>query len=149
MFGSGVVAQHVYNVLRTRPAIQEAIGSPPRLKAIGALPEGTTLPAALHYAEAGTYGGVISSTNPPDEEQLRYVVRFICEGESDAPIRAAAKDALQALAVEFDQADVTQDGDTFHLTLLATNEWVITTVVTGGVIYRQLGFYLEAHVFSA
>jgi hypothetical protein len=146
MYGSGVVAQHVYYTLRARAPIQAALGNPPRLKAIGVLPEGTALPAALHYAEQGTYGGTINSSEPPNQETLRYVVRFICQGESDGPIRAAAKDALLALSVEAHDADIVQDGETFHVSLLASNEWTITTTVENGVIYRQLGFYLDAFV---
>ena len=140
------MAQHVYNTLRTRPTVQAAIGNPVRLKNIGVLPPNTALPAALHYAETGTYGGPISAIDPPDTENLSYIVRFICQGESDAPIRAAAKDALHALSVDAYQATVVQDGESFYLTLDPTNEWLITTTVEDGVIYRQLGFYLAATV---
>lgn len=143
------MSQHIYNTLRTRTPIQAAIGNPPRLKAISVLPEGTALPAAIHYAESGTYGGTINSVEPPNQETLRYVVRFICQGESDSPIRAAAKDALYALSVESHDADIVQDGDSFHVTVNPSNEWTITTTVENGVIYRQLGFYLDAYVFAA
>jgi hypothetical protein len=147
MFGSGVVAQHVYNQLRIRPAVSAAVGT--RIRNLAVVPQGTALPAALHYMENGDYTGPFSAGMEPTEETIRYVVRFICEGESDSPIRAAAKDALTALAIDNASATITQDGETFDLTLLPAGEWPITTVTDGGVLYRQLGFILQAHVFRA
>lgn len=154
MFGSGVVASWVYNTLRVRPAITAALGTPPRIKPYSVLPEPNTpqsvaLPACLHYAESTEYHGPIYSGTEPNEEIVNYVVRFICQGEYDTPIRPAAKDALSALSIQFADGTVTQDGESFALTLLPTGEWPITTVVENGVMYRQLGFYLRAEVRRA
>lgn len=83
----------------------------------------------------------------PTEETVNYVVRFICQDVVDNSIRPAAKDALAALSLQFAEGVVTQDGEQFSVTLLPTGEWPITTVVANGVMYRQLGFYLQAQVF--
>lgn len=151
MFGSGIVAKHVYYTLRERPAITAALGNPPRLKNIGVAPPlkpgEVGFPMALHYAESGTYSGPFTAEQEPIEETVSYLVRFICQGESDAPIRAAAKDALTALSVEFATGEVVQDSETFSVTLLPSGEWPITTTVENGIIYRMLGFYLTATVF--
>lgn len=152
MFGSGVVAAWVYNTLRTRPAITAAIGTPPRIKPYSVLPEPGTpqtvsLPACLHYAESTSYSGPFSAGMEPTEETVNYVVRFICQDVVDNSIRPAAKDALAALSLQFAEGVVTQDGEQFSVTLLPTGEWPITTVVANGVMYRQLGFYLQAQVF--
>jgi hypothetical protein len=150
IFGSGIVEQHVYNTLRVRAPIQAALGDPPRIKPISAVPPGMKLPVCLHYVEVGEYGGSLNSLEGPDAEELRYIVRFICQGESTDPVRAAAKDAFTALTDEFSIATVVQDGQSFQLSLDATNEYPITTLVEerDGVtfFYRQLGFYLAATV---
>lgn len=117
------------------------------IKNLSAAPQDVTFPLCLHYMEAGDYSGVITSGTDPTEETIRYVVRLICQGESDSPIRPAAKDALTTLA-NIDPGDtVTQGGDTFSLTFIPVGEWPLTTVIEGGVMYRQLGFFLAAHVF--
>jgi hypothetical protein len=145
MLGVGAVAQHVYNVLRQRTPVTAAVGN--RIKNLSVLPEGTTLPACIHYAESATYGGPFTATMEPSEEIVSYLVRFICQGESDAPIRAATKDALTALAIDEAEGTVTQDDGSFAITLLPTGEWALTTTIENGVLYRQLGFYLQAQVF--
>ena len=147
MFGAGVVAQHVWDTLRTRQPIRDALGSRPRIHNLMLAPQGSTYPLALHYAENGAYTGPVQSGIRPTEETVQYVLRLICQGESDAPIRAAAEDAMDALTLEFSEATVTHNGADYSLSILPTNEWPITTVAEGGVLYRQLGFYLSVQIF--
>lgn len=148
MFGAGITAQAVYNALRVRPIITAAVGT--NIFNLSVAPQGTPFPCLLHYAESGTYTGPFSGMEP-SEETVSYIVRLICVGTSDQPIRAAAKDALSVLVGELalDTVTVTQDSETFNLSMLIANEWPLTTIVDEDVIYRQLGFYVTAYVNRA
>jgi hypothetical protein len=141
MFGSEVVAEYVYQVASTTPEVTAAVGS--RIANLAVVPSGLALPALIHYAEQGDYGGVITAGDDIDSEVVRYVTRFICEGTSTDPVRLAAQRLLRELAVVRPTAQLTYDGQSYFLTFLATGEWPLTTVVeeaaNAAVLYRQLG----------
>ena len=130
VFGSEIVAEEVYAVLDPLTAFP--------IRNISVAPEGTGLPAVLHYMEAGTYDGPIGQT--AISEAMRYVVRFVCEGASTDPIRAGAEAAFAAL----DGHEATRSG--CYLAFQASGEWPLTTVLEGGVLYRQLGFFLTVNL---
>jgi hypothetical protein len=141
MFGSEVVAEYVYQVASTTPAVTEAVGT--RIVNLSVLPSGMALPALLHYAEQGDYGGVVAAGEDIDSEVVRYVTRFVCEGQSTEPVRLAAQRLLAELAYHRPSAQLTYDGETYFLSFLATGEWPLTTVLEevagAATLYRQLG----------
>ena len=130
IFGSEVVAEEVYVVLDALTAIP--------IINLSVVPEATALPAALHYMESGTYEGAIGQT--ANSERIRYVVRFTCKGESSDPIRTAAEAAFTAL----DGYQAERSG--VWMGFQVSGEWPLTTVLEGGVLYRQLGFFLDVHL---
>lgn len=136
-FGSELVAEAVYTVLSGLPAVQSAVVD--RIVNLSVVPQGVALPALLHYMEAGTYDGAIGQA--ATVERLRYVVRVSCEGQSTDPIKAAAEAAF----AELDGAQVDLP-DSVLLTFQVSGEWPLTTVLDGGVLYRQLGFYLDVEL---
>lgn len=158
MFGSEIAAEFVYAVLvanqagvtiaqpdsgvlaAARTAVAAAVGG--RVENLSTA--SGTLPAAIHYAEDGPYGGPVDSDVPVNEEQLRYVVRFVCEGKSTDPIRLAATRALQAL--QGAEGVVTYDGVPYAVTVMAGGEFVIPLPPEGGVFYRQLGNYYQVDI---
>jgi hypothetical protein len=135
-FGSEVVAEEVYAVLAATGAVTAVVGS--RILNLSVVPQDTDLPAALHYAEAGNYHGPVGQ--PSASEVVRYVIRFTCEGSSTDPIRAAAEAAF----VAFDGHEATRAGT--YLGFSVTGEWPLTTVLEGGVLYRQLGFFVDVYL---
>lgn len=151
MFGSEVVAEYVHQVATTTPAVMAAIGG--RIANLAVAPGDLALPALLHYAEQGDYGGVINAGQDIDSEVIRYVTRFICEGASTEPIRLAAQRLLVELAVNRPTGQVTYDGESYFLTFLATGEWPLTTVLEeaagAAVLYRQLGTIWRVEVMRA
>lgn len=133
LFGSELVAEAVYGVLAGLPAVTAATGDRiVNLSVAGDL----ALPAALHYMDNGDYGGPIGQA--ATSERVRYVVRLVCEGASTDPIRAAAEAAFAA----FDGFEATPAPGAW-LGSQVVGEWPLTTVLEGGVLYRQLGFYLS------
>ena len=153
MFGSEAMARHVFSTLRNRTAVSAVVGS--RIYNDSIPPQGATYPLCIHYDESATYGqDVLATGQLPSEETLRYVVRFICEGVSDAPVRPALKDAMEALVVDNAHASVSlEDGSDYTLDIGAQAEWpraLGTEVVQAGstvVRFRQRGFYLSVAVF--
>lgn len=136
-FGSELVAETVYGALAELPAVTAAVGD--RIVNLSVVPEQVAVPAALHYMEAGTYDGPIGQAVA--SERMRYVVRFSCEGQSTDPIKAAAEAAFAAL-----DGYEAYPADGISLVFQASGEWPLTTVLDGGVLYRQLGFYLDVHL---
>ena len=130
IFGSETVAEEVYAVLD--PIVSYAIYN------LSVVPEPAALPAVLHYPEAGNYEGAIG--NQTAKERIRYVVRFTCVGPSTDPIRADAEAAWTALNGH------TANRDGLWMGFQLTGEWPLTTVLEGGTLYRQLGFYLDVDV---
>lgn len=141
MFGSEVVAEYVYQVASTTPAVTAAVGS--RIVNLAAVPSGLALPALIHYAEQGDYTGVVTTGEDIAAEQVRYVTRFICGGESSEPIRLAAQRLLRELNVVRPHAEIAYDGEDYFLTFAAIAEWPLTTVIEEmagtAMHYRQLG----------
>ncbi len=140
MFGSEIAAEFVYDILAGAPEVVSATGG--RIENL-AVASGA-LPACIHYAETGPYGGPVDTTGVIDAEQLSYVVRFVCEGVSTEPIRLAATRALAALNGA--EGTVSYDGDDYGLTVLATGEFVLPIPPEDGRFYRGLGFYLQIDV---
>jgi hypothetical protein len=134
IFGSETVAEEVYAVLAALPAVTNVIPAA-RIIPLSVVPENVALPAALHYMENGTYDGAIGQ--PESSERMRYVVRFTCVGESTTPIKSVAEAAFLALR----NHEATRDGA--YVGFQVSGEWPLTTVLEGGVLYRQLGFYLN------
>ena len=132
-FGSETVAEEVYAVLSGLAAVTDTVDD--RIVNLSVVPDKVALPAALHYPESGTYVGPIGQA--ASFEKLRYVVRFTCEGESTDTIKAAAEAAFAAL----DGHEAQRDGA--YLGFEVSGEWPLTTVLEGGVLYRQLGFFLS------
>jgi hypothetical protein len=129
-FGSELVAGIIVAELATVEDVTDAVGS--RMHGTTFVPQGGALPALLTYAENSTYpdSGLFSNL---DMEQLRVVVRLICQGTSTQPILDAAlaqREALHGFVIE-------QDG--YHITFLAIGAVPLTTLQDGGVVYRQLG----------
>lgn len=131
VFGSQVVAEEVYTVLSALTEIPDAW----KIINLMVVPEGTPLPAVLHYMENGDYTGPIGQAVA--SERLRYVVRFTCQGQSVGPILTAAAAAFLTL----DGHEAQRDGA--FLGFDVSGEWPLTTVLEGGTLYRQLGFYLQ------
>lgn len=132
-FGSETVAAEVYAVLSGLAAVT-SVTPAGQIINLSVVPESIALPAVLHYMESGLYDGPIGQ--PQTFEKMRYVVRFTCLGESTDPIKAAAEAAFIAL----DGHTAIRDGA--DLNFYATGEWPLTTVLEGGTLYRQLGFFL-------
>ncbi len=133
IFGSETVAEEVFAVLSGLAAVT-AVAPVGQILNLTVVPESIALPAVLHYMETGTYDGPIGQAQT--FEKMRYVVRFTCIGESTNPIRTAAEAAFIAL----DGHTAIRDGA--DLNFYASGEWPLTTVLEGGTLYRQLGFYL-------
>lgn len=143
MFGTEIVGQFVDGRLRANGAVTAVVGN--SIANLGALPGDKPLPGVLHYAEDAPYGGEIDAGDDLAWQQIRYLVRFICEGESSEPIRAAAK----AMLLDFRTSPIgttAYDGETYGLTFVAVGEWPLTTVLEDGVFYRQLGTYFQVDV---
>jgi len=136
-FGSETISEEIYAVLAALPAVTTVVPAA-RILNLSVVPASVSLPAVLHYMETGTYDGPIGYTQT--HERMRYVVRLTCVGESTNPIRAAAEAAFVAL----DGLEATRDGA--NLGFQVSGEWPLTTVLDGGVLYRQLGFYLDVHL---
>ena len=129
-FGSELVAGIILAELATINDVTDAVGT--RMHGTTFVPQGGTLPALLTYAENSVYPEP-SLFNSLDFEQLRVVVRLICQGTSTTPILDAAlaqREALHGFVIE-------QDG--YHVTFVASGAVPLTTLQDGGVVYRQLG----------
>lgn len=131
-FGSELVAESVYAVLSDLEAVTDAVTT---ILNLSVVPRDVALPVCLHYLEVGTYDGPIGQA--ASSETLRYVVRFVCAGESTDPIKAAAEAAFDA----FDGHETDTGGA--WLGFAVTGEWPLTTVLEGDTVYRQLGMYLS------
>lgn len=140
-----MVAQYVNGVLAGLAPVTAAVGG--SIANLMVVPEGMALPAAIHYAETGDYTGPVHGDI--DAEQIRYLVRFICQGQSSDPIRAAALAMVRALNDTQASGSVADtDGRSWFVSLTAVGEWPITTTVDNGVFYRQLGTYFQVDVTS-
>lgn len=142
MYGSEAAARFAYDQTKNLPAVQAAVGS--RIKNLTAVPQGLALPAALHYMETGMYSGGVGGD--PDSEEVRYVYRFICSGESNQPIKAAALAMFNALKAA--SGSVVIDGESWFVTFLSFGEWPLTSLIEGGTMYRQLGNYFTVEVMK-
>lgn len=136
MFGSIYVGRFVSNLLLQEPVITNVVGD--RIANIMVMPQGYTLPAILHYMESGSYDGV--TYGEITEQDIQYVVRIACEGESTVPILAAAEKIVETLNNSIGSVDG------YYINGHAVGEWPITTLIENGIIYRQLGTYFNFHV---
>lgn len=128
-FGSELVAGIVVAELSGIEDVTDAVGA--RMFGTTMVPQGQALPALLTYAENSAYSGPIGAEKAI--EQLRIVVRLLCQGTSTAPILAAALAQEEAL----NGLDVEQDGA--YVTFRAVGAVPLTTLQDGGIVYRQLG----------
>ena len=127
--GSELVAGIIIDALSDVTAVTDAVSS--RMFSTTFVPQGQQLPALLTYAENSVYSGPIGAEI--NAEQLRVVVRLICQGTSTAPIIDAWDaqiDALNGLVVQ-------QDGA--YVTFTASGAVPLTTLQDGGTTFRQLG----------
>lgn len=146
MFGSEVAGAFFRREMLTLPPVVAAAGD--RVFNLSAAPLGEQFPLGLQYMEVGNYSGVVSGEI--DFEAMRYVVRFICTGESTNPIKKAAMAQLahfRALTGEiFYDADGDDEDEHYGLEVMASGEWPLTTLQDGKTIYRCLGTFYTVNV---
>lgn len=140
LFGSEVAAQVVFEELSALPAVTAAVAG--RVFGLSIVPSRHNLPAGLFYPVASGYDGPISG--PATSETLSVVVRFVCEGTSTAPIRAAAEAQYTALAGQ--SFERTIDGDVYALDFTEEAEALPTTEYESGIYRRSLGTRYRVNV---
>jgi hypothetical protein len=143
IFGSDIIARFVAGILLEDPVVTATIGK--RLANLQQFPASYTFPAAIHYLESGVYGGTTSGF--VTSEDVRYVVRFACIGESNAPIKAAALRAAKLLNNAY--GTVSYEGEVFQVAMRLFGEYPLTLLAEGDKMFRQLGNYFSAEVLGA
>ena len=93
----------VYETIRQIPVVQDTVGKRIRNKSWLA-DQNAPLPACLHYSEpgGGGYADQPIGVRTPYALMMRYVVRFLCDGESTDPVDPAADAVFAALAGRID-----------------------------------------------
>jgi hypothetical protein len=142
MYGSEAAAQFAWERTKDVTEVAAAVGT--RIRNLAAVPQGLVFPAAIHYMESGVYSGPVFGH--PNAEELRYVYRFICKGESTDPIRPAALAMFDALSGA--SGSVVVAGVPWHVSFMAFGEWPLTTVIEGNTMYRQIGNYFTVEVMA-
>lgn len=135
IFASELVAEEIVAVLAGVPEVSAAVTD---LFNLMIVPQSAVLPVALTYMENGIYSG--PQGYEETFERMRYVLRFVCEGGSTDPIKPAAEAAFLALRGR------RADRDGANLAFQVAAEWPLGTRFEGGVLYRELGFFLDVHV---
>lgn len=134
-FGSEIADVVLYTELTGLAAVTSAVGT--NVLGRSAVLQGDTLPAVLFYTESSSYDAPAFGGDNIGLEQLRYVVRFICRGDTTNPIRAAAlaqRNHLNGVAF-----DTVSDGHNYQVVFDAQGAYPMTALVDQGVTYRQLG----------
>lgn len=146
MFGSEVAGAFFRRELLSLAPVTDAVGD--RVFNLSMAPLGEAFPLGLQYMEAGNYSGVVSGEI--DFEAMRYVVRFICLGESTNPIKKPAMAQLAHLRSLVGEIDYDADGDEipehYGVEVMASGEWPLTTLQDGKTIYRCLGTFYTVNV---
>lgn len=142
MFGSEVASEVIVSELLALPAVTAVVGN--RIFGMMFAPD-VSAPWCLCYAESGIYEGPF--TGVANHEQLRYCVKFTCEGMSVDPIWPAAEAAFQKFE-QFEKSNHASLGGTYQVSTIVTGEFPVTTVYERDKFYRQLGFYVQADVFT-
>jgi len=138
MFGSEITAAVVVRELGSLPAVISTVGD--RLLASTYVPLDEDVPALLTYAEDAPYAeGPIGSrlSGPIASQNVRQIVRIVCEGRSTDPIYDAAVAQLDHLDGE--RFDFVSRGRSYLLTFTAVGEVPLNTLQEENVDYRQLG----------
>lgn len=144
MFGSMFASKAIAGALAADPTIQAELGG--RVVNGRRIPGDVPLPALMFYLEEGLYGGPVDAEGTLSVETCRYVVRVAVDGESHAPVLAAARAQLAALNGH--KQTVTIDGATAHVEIYATAEYPVTSLVDEDVEYRQLGTIYTVEVIN-
>lgn len=135
-FGSDVVAAAWYAELKELPEVIATVGD--KIANLTAYPAPYDFPACIHYMESpGMYSGAIGAG--ANQETMRWVTRFTCEGESNEILKAAAEEAWTHF--ESRVWSYTYRGEEYQIEALVDGEWPLTSEVDGQTIYRALGFY--------
>lgn len=147
MHGSRYLRQFVQQTLAAEAAITDALAEG-AASIVGTTTAPFAVPALIHYPETLAYSGPLNGGLPPNEETGRYVVRLICEGQSDEPIVDAADAMLAALSGATGQI-AGADG-TYDIRLDVASEWPNTSyieAVNGVAVYhRELGDVFEVQI---
>jgi len=144
MLGSRIVAPIIVEELGSLAAVTAAIGT--RLFGTTIIPLGADLPAGSFYQEFSQYGAPLGLQGAGDlsSETMRWVIRFICEGESDEPILAATEAQLERF---HGRQFLREIGGVHHyIHFSANSEIPINTLLEDTHVYRQLGTIYDVEI---
>lgn len=145
MFATEIVAAAVVAELGGLAAVTDTVGD--RLLNSTYVPLDEALPALLTYAEDAPYtGGPIGSrvAGPIATQDVRQIVRIVCEGRSTDPIHEAAEAQLEHLDGRRIRHHARGRG--YLLIFTALGEVPLNTLAEDNVDYRQLGTIYSVEV---